>query len=168
MDALSPADLLVVLKLAVAPEHVGSVRALGTDLGMSKSAVANALRKLEAAGLIRGASGRRVNRLALRELLENAVRWLAPASLGEIAVGLPTAHSADVLARHFIGDPDPVVMPLADGPVRGRAVEPLHPLAPAAAARDPELHRLLAVVDALRIGGARDRQVAARELRTWL
>ena len=44
MDALSPADLLVATKLAVAPDHAGTVRALGTDLGMSKSAVANALR----------------------------------------------------------------------------------------------------------------------------
>lgn len=166
MDALSPADLLVATKLAVAPDHAGTVRALGTDLGMSKSAVANALRKLEAAGVLR-ASGRRVDKLALRELLEG-VRWLAPACPGEVVPGLPTAHCADVLARHFISDPDPVVMPLPGGPLRGRAVEPLHPLAPAAAARDPELHRLLAVVDALRIGGARDRQVAARELRTWL
>lgn len=167
MDALSPADLLVALKLAVAPEHAGTVRALGTELGMSKSAVANALRKLEAAGVVR-ASARRVDKLALRELLVGAVRWLAPAVPGEVVLGLPTAHSVDVLARHFIGDPDPVVMPLEEGPLRGRAVEPLHPLAPAAAARDPELHRLLAVVDMLRIGGARDRQVAARELRSWL
>jgi hypothetical protein len=36
------------------------------------------------------------------------------------------------------------------------------------AAKDPKLYRLLAVVDALRIGRARDREIAAAELRAWL
>jgi hypothetical protein len=136
---------------------------------MSKSSVAYSLRRLNALGLVKEESGgRRINKLALRDFLENGVRWVAPARLGDFELGLPTAHTADVLARNFVGDADPVVMPLAHGPVRGRAVSPLHPLAPKAAAQDERLHRLLAVVDALRIGRARDRQVAAKELRSWL
>jgi len=38
------------------------------------------------------------------------------------------------------------------------------PLAPRAAAHDPKLLMLLALVDAFRIGRARDREVAAAEL----
>jgi hypothetical protein len=75
-----------------------------------------------------------------------------------------TAHSAPSLAPKFIGGDDPVVIPLPRGPARGRAVTPLHPLAPGAAARDPKLYTLLALVDAFRIGGAREREVAATEL----
>jgi hypothetical protein len=166
---LAPADVLVALKLVAHPDRAVSVRQLGEELGMSKSSVAYSLRRLNALNLVKEARGvRRINRLALRDFLENGVRWIVPATLGDFELGLPTAHSADVLARNFIADADPVVMPLAHGPARGRAVSPLHPLAPKAAARDACLHRLLAVVDALRIGRARDRQVAAKELRSWL
>ena len=167
--ALAPADVLVAMKLVVHPERAGSVRQLGEELGMSKSAVAYSLNRLIALDLVKGEGGaRRINKLALRDFLENGVRWIAPAKLGDFELGLPTAHSADVLAQNFVGDADPFVMPLAHGPMRGRAVSPLHPLAPKAAARDERLHRLLAGVDALRIGRARDRQVAAKELRSWL
>lgn len=136
---------------------------------MSKSAVANSLNRLIALGLVKEEEGaRRVNKLAFRDLLENAIRWVAPAKLGDFELGLPTAQSADVLAEKLVADADPVVMPLPHGPMRGRAVSPLHPLAPKAAARDERLHRLLAIIDALRMGRARDRQVAAKELRRWL
>jgi hypothetical protein len=167
--ALLPADLLVALKLVAHPDRSASVRQLGEELGMSKSAVAYSLGRLQAVHLVnQGGGRRRVNRLALRDLIENGVRWIAPARVGDFELGLATAHSADVLARNFVSDADPVVMPLAHGPLRGRAVNPLHPLAPKAAARDERLHRLLAVVDTFRIGRARDRQVAAKELRAWL
>ena len=86
----------------------------------------------------------------------------------KLAATEPTAHAAPGLAASFRGDDDPVVIPLRHGPVRGRAVTPIHPSAPGAAARDPKLHELLAIVDALRIGGARDRSVAAAELKACL
>ena len=109
-----------------------------------------------------------MKKLLLRDCLGHAVRWIAPARVGDFELGLATAHTAEPLRGKLTGDDDPVVIPLAHGPVRGRAVTPLHPLSPAAAARDPKLYRLLAIVDALRIGRARDRQVAAGELRAWL
>jgi biotin operon repressor len=167
---LAGADLLVALVLAAHDDPTASVRQLGEEIGLSKSAVANSLRRLRALGLVKsdGDRGRRLNKLALRDCLEHAVRWIAPATVGDFELGLPTAHAADVLAHKLAGDHDPVVMPLPHGPVRGRAVPPIHPLAAAAAARDPKLYRLLAVVDALRIGRARDREIAAAELRTWL
>ncbi len=173
MDAavgLSAPDVLVAMKLVAHPERSASVRELGDELGMSKSAVAYSLGRLRALDLVKEERGgaRRVNKLALRDFLEHGLRWVAPATVGDFELGLPTAHSAQVLARNLIGDADPVVMPLAHGPMRGRAVTPLHPLAPKAAAKDETLYRLLSVVDALRIGRARDRKVALEELRSWL
>jgi DNA-binding transcriptional ArsR family regulator len=164
------ADLLVALVLAAHQDAAASVRQVGEEIGLSKSAVANSLRRLRELDLVKddGHGGRRLNRLALRDCLEHAVRWIAPAKVGDFELGLPTAHAAHVLAKKLAGDQDPVVIPLPHGPVRGRAVSPIHPLAPGAAAKDPKLYRLLAVVDALRIGRARDRDIAAAELRTWL
>jgi DNA-binding Lrp family transcriptional regulator len=168
-NAISSTDLLVLLKLAAATGASASVRALAAELGISKSAVANSLNRLAELELTKGeAASRRVNKLAARDLLEHAVRWLAPAKVGDWELGLPTAHSEEHLAARLRGDADPVVLPLAHGPLRGRAIPPVHPQAPAAAARDPRLHRLLAIVDALRIGRAREREIAASELRQCL
>jgi hypothetical protein len=171
MDTLSlqPVDLLVAAKVAAHPQAQPSVRKLGEELGMSKSAVAYSLRRLGELSLLDGSDGKRhINKLALWDCLVHAARWIAPARVGDYELGLPTAHASRALARKLVGDDDPMVMPLAHGPLRGRAVTPLHPLAPLAAARDPQLHDLLALIDALRVGRARDRQVAAAELRARL
>ena len=168
-NAISSIDLLVLLKLAASASASASVRELAGELGISKSAIAMSLKRLDELELTKGESpNRRVNKLATRDLLEHAARWIAPATAGDWELGLPTAHSAAHLASKFRGDTDPVVIPLAHGPLRGRAIPPLHPQAPAAAARDPRLHRLLAIVDALRIGRAREREIAASELRACL
>jgi hypothetical protein len=169
-NKLLPIDLLVALKLAAHEGEAATVRQLEDELGLSKSAVANSLLRLRELDLVKDdpANGRRVNKLLLRDCLEHAARWIAPARIGEFELGLPTAHAVESLKRKITGDEDPLVIPLPHGPSRGRAVTPLHPLAPEAAAKDPKLYRLLAVVDALRIGRARDRQLAAAELRACL
>lgn len=46
--------------------------------------------------------------------------------------------------------------------------EPLHKTVPEAAAKDPVLYELLALIDGLRDGRARERQIAERELGTRL
>jgi hypothetical protein len=56
------------------------------------------------------------------------------------------------------------VWPDAEGEVRGLTLEPLHRAAPAAARKDPVLYGLLALLDALRDGRVRERQIAEREL----
>ena len=48
--------------------------------------------------------------------------------------------------------------------MQGVAVEPLYSSVPGAAQRDPELYYLLALVDALRMGRARERAFAEKEL----
>jgi hypothetical protein len=167
--SLLPIDLLVALKLVAHDGEPSSVRQLEEELGLSKSAVANSLHRLVALDLVKNEpTGRRVNKLLLRDCLQHAVRWIAPAHVGDFELGLSTAHTNPGLKEKLVGDDDPVVIPLPHGPVRGRAVSPLHPLAPAAAAKDAKLHRLLAVVDAFRIGRARDRQLAVTELRACL
>ncbi len=116
-----------------------------------------------------GEEGRRVPKLMLLECVEHVARWIAPATVGDYELGLPTAHSeASVRAQLLGAEADTLVIPLPHGPVRGRAVSPIHPLAPAAAARDPRLHRMLALVDTFRVGRARERAIAARELRACL
>lgn len=55
-------------------------------------------------------------------------------------------------------------MPLPGGPARGPEIRPLYRSAPIAAAADPQLHELLALLDALRSGRARERKMAVDAL----
>ena len=66
------------------------------------------------------------------------------------------------MTRSADGDLPPV-WPDPDGEVRGATLEPLHKAAPKAARRDPALHELLALIDALRDGRVRERQMAEKE-----
>ena len=52
--------------------------------------------------------------------------------------------------------------------MRGLAFAPLYPSVPAAALQDSRLYELLALVDAIRDGRARERKFAAKELESRL
>jgi hypothetical protein len=79
---------------------------------------------------------------------------------------VPTAHSGPKLNSHFAsgseGSPveDVLVWPHEDGTVRGVSVTPLYAGAPRTAKKNPALYELLTLVDALRIGQARERRLA--------
>ena len=84
--------------------------------------------------------------------------------------GMPTAYAAPPLAKLLLGtaaEPPPV-WPDPDGEVRGIAFRPLHKLAPQAARADNNLYELLTLVDAVRSGRAREREIATKKLRMRL
>lgn len=169
MDALQPVDLLVALKLAASGDMDMSLRDIEEQLGVPRSTASLSLKRLGSHRIVRDIGGKRkIQRIALRDLIEGGIRWIAPGEVGDFELGLLTSHAAEPLASHLMGDPEPLVMPLPHGPARGRAVTPIHPLAPQAAAKDEQLYRLLVIADAFRVGRARDREVARRELRRWV
>ena len=57
----------------------------------------------------------------------------------------------------------PPVWPWHDGDTRGGGSKPLYKDVPHAALRDPALHQLLALVDAIRDGRAREPNLAERD-----
>lgn len=67
------------------------------------------------------------------------------------------------LASELVAN-DALVWPDDEGTATGTSLAPLHPAAPAAARRNPRLHEMLALVDALRVGRVRERTLAARRL----
>jgi hypothetical protein len=62
----------------------------------------------------------------------------------------------------------PPVWPDARGTVKGQRIEPLFKSVCAAVAQDPRLYALLALVDAIRIGQARERGIAGKRLMAML
>jgi hypothetical protein len=163
-SVLRPLDVAVAIRLAQTPG--ATFEALGRDLFMSTSTAHEAVKRLEAAQLVVRGS-RRVNRLALREFLEHGVRYAFPATVAAQVQGVPTAHSGPPLAAQIVAV-DPVVWPAAHGPVRGAGVTPLLARAAELPEHCPELYEALTLVDALRVGRARERTLASAALRERL
>jgi hypothetical protein len=87
-----------------------------------------------------------------------------------LARGTPTSCAAPPLTK-IIATAETDHAPLwpdAEGSVRGYALEPLYPSVPKAARLDKALYELLALVDAIRDGRARERNLAIEHLRTRL
>jgi hypothetical protein len=101
---------------------------------------------------------------------QHAVKYMFPAVEAGESRGVATAWGAEPLASRIASPPitlDPV-WPDAKGRRRGLAVRSLHHPVPEAARRDPRLGERLALVDALRLGDARIRGVAAELLTNCL
>lgn len=96
------------------------------------------------------------------EFAVHALRFIAPAELGALVPGVPAAWAAEPVALRVrsSGEDPPPVWPFAEGQIRGQAIEPLHPSAPEAVSEWPQLGEILAVLDSIRGGDARVRQVA--------
>jgi hypothetical protein len=161
---LKPHDVVVALQLALTPE--APYRTLADSVGLSLGEVHNAIKRLTTARLV--SPSRRVPRKeALLDFLLKGVPYAFPAELGTETRGVPTAHAAPPLDSQFSAS-DAVVWPSENGDRRGAAVEPLYEGAPSLTRRNPELYELLALVDAIRVGRARERQLATMILRERL
>lgn len=159
---LQPLDLLICLKIAAHQNGVFGYEALAEELGIGLGSAHRSVKRATDAGLL--TPKRTLNSPALSEFVVHGVRYAFYVRPGELTRGLPTAHAAPPLARLITPSSDVPVWPDPKGTTRGYAVAPLHKSAPEAARRDPELYELLALVDALRIGRARERKLAQEEL----
>lgn len=162
--SLRPGDVAVALELALRPGQalVPIAQAVGISLGETH----NAVRRLRAARLLRP-DDRHVMLHALIDFLTSGVPYAFPGTLGAETRGVPTAWAAPPLAEEF-GGADPVVWPSTAGRVRGQSLTPLYPGATALPKSRPDLYELLALVDAVRIGRARERTLAVTHLRQRL
>jgi hypothetical protein len=163
-QGLLPQDVLVLAKLVSYSGHRPPMAQMAADLGLSPSQVHASLKRLERSRLIAPSTNQPQLR-AVEEFLLHGVKYSFPALRGEATRGIPTGYAAPPLSAEFAAGEDlPPVWPNAEGEVRGLTLEPLHKAAPEAAKRDPMLYELLALIDALRDGRARERQLAEREL----
>jgi hypothetical protein len=165
---LKSVDLVVLLGLLRHPVGDWTVRSLADELWLPSATVQRALERLSVVGAF-DAGRRRVNVGATEDLFVYALRFVAPTVVGGETRGLPTAWAASPLLDRFAASDDlPVVWPDSLGEVRGLEVQPLHPRVVSLARADPGMYELLALVDGLRVGDARVRELAVRLLREWI
>jgi len=101
------------------------------------------------------------------EFLLYGIKYVFPQKPGPVVRGIPTSHSASPLKEKIQSSED-YVWPYAQGNIRGHSIIPLFVSAPGAALKDSDLHELLALVDALRVGRAREKEMAVTELKKRL
>lgn len=156
-------DVVVLLKLAGEPNDWTFER-VAEQLGLSASAVHRSLERAGQAGLY-DSPRRSVRRAQLLEFLAHGAKYVFPAVMRGEARGIPTAWAAPPLSSLLVQSGSNIpVWPHHLGKVRGLALEPLHSIVPEAALGDPRLGELLALFDAIRLGPARDRNLAIEEL----
>ena len=163
---LRPLDIVVMLKLSLESSERPPYLQLANELHLYPSEVYSSVKRARASHLVQGPElGDRLNRSSLLEFLVHGIRYAFPAEIGPPTRGVPTSYAAPPLSRAVadVGDLPPV-WPCPDGKVRGYSFVPLHKNVPKAALADERLYELLALVDALRNGRARERQLASQEL----
>ena len=168
---MKPQDIVVAIKIAILGQGKKTFSSLANDLVMSASEVHASTKRCEQAGIVTTSHGGGLSVLkpALKEFLSHGARYAFPAMLGPITRGMQTASAGPTLSKLLVASPEgPPVWPFAQGGARGPSVSPLYRRVPEAAAKDPELYDLLTLIDAIRLGGARDRELANNELKTRL
>jgi len=165
---LKPQDIVILLKLVASGDRPWSYPSLALELSMSASEVHAGVKRAAKARLLAAGKGEPF-RKALEEFLIHGVKYAYPPERGELTRGMPTAYAAPPL-RNLIAQAEepPPVWPYSKGQVRGYAFSPLYRSVPEAAAKDPKLYEILALVDAIRDGRARERELAVAELRARL
>jgi len=167
---LKPQDVCVLLKIVVLRRGPWSYGQLALELGMSASEVHAGVKRADHASLMRLDDGWGYpNVHAFEEFLVHGLKYAFAPVRGGLTRGVPTAHAAPPLCA-LLGAPagPPPVWPDAAASVQGIEFLPLYKSVPFAAARDPRLYELLALVDALRADDCPDPGRARQELRMRL
>lgn len=167
---LKPQDLAIALKLVALRGGWLPYAALGEAMHLSRFEAHAAVQRLIAARLVVEIDGPpRPVLEALRSFMILGAPYAYPPVRGEMTRGFPTAHGVSPLKDKLVdsGEPPPV-WPHPEGNARGPALLPLYENLPLAAREDPLLYELLALFDALRIGRARERDIASKALEKHL
>ena len=155
---MKPQDVVILLKIISLDTDDWQQKPLSDALKMSQSVA-----RSKFAGLLDG-TGKKVMRLAFFDFLQFGLTYVFPQKPGPVVRGLPTAHSAAPLNSVIVSE-ESYVWPWAKGKIRGHGIVPLYSSVPDAAAMDVKLYEMLSLTDALRIGRARERDLAIIELK---
>lgn len=160
---MKPQDVVILLKIIALNSVNWQQKPLAESLKMSQSEVSQSVARSKYSGLLDGES-KKVSRLAFMDFLQYGLALIFPQKPGPIARGIPTAHSAPPLNTHIQSN-EIFVWPSAKGKVRGQSILPLYPSIVEAIESDEKFYQLLTLVDALRVGRARERKLAITELK---
>lgn len=162
-SVMKPQDLLILLKIISIGNDSWNQKAMAEALCISQSEVSESIARSKFAGLLDN-KGKKVMRLALMDFLQYAIKYVFPQKQGVMVRGIPTSHSASPLKEEIISD-EQYVWPYSKGTVRGHSIVPFYPSVVEASLKDVKLYEILSLVEALRVGRAREREIAINLLK---
>lgn len=167
---LKPQDIVVLIKLLAYGDDRPSYAQIAEELYLSASEVHAAVQRARHARLLSPGDPVEVpNKSAIEEFLLHGVKYAFPPERGQLTRGIPTGYAAEPLKNRIsAGNEPPPVWPSTEGKTRGYSFTPLYKTVPRAALRDPYLYEVLALIDAIRDGRSRERQLAEQELKARL
>jgi hypothetical protein len=158
---LKPQDVLILIKLWLVRKEKWTFNRVAVELFMSPSEVHAAVKRATQAQLFDEHLKRpRLN--PLEEFLLHGVKYAFPPDLGTMTRGVPTAFATPDLLKSFAMDDkgEVYVWPYPEGEHRGISFSPLYKSVPRATLNDPSLYKLLGLLDAIRLGRAREQKKA--------
>jgi len=180
---LKSQDIVILLKI-LANKHPNQLlqKDLATYLCMSASEIHEGMKRLELSGLLgpvyrksEDSNSNKIIRMPIKSACEECliygVKYFFPVELGSYTRGIPTSYAAPLFEKHIMLGDDPIpVWPYAEGEHRGLALEPLYRSVPQAIAKHPDqpFYEFLVMIDAIRTGRARERNIATKLLREKL
>lgn len=164
---MRPQDIVILLKKLTPKGRSMNGKEMAESLGISAAEISMAMERNRRAQLV-DSSKNNVNVLALKEFIIYGIKYCFPAEQGKIVRGTPTASSADPIVQFLASNGNNFVWRDPLGAVRGQSITPLYPAVVEAVKKDSDLYALLAIVDAIRIGTIRERQIAIDCLERYL
>ncbi|PKK34853.1 hypothetical protein BWI96_20140 [Siphonobacter sp. SORGH_AS_0500] len=161
---MRPHDIAILLKIVLLSNEnkPWQYRDLSVALDISLSEISQSLRRSAFSGLYQE-DRKKVFRQRLYEFLQFGLPYTFPVNPGSLVTGIKTAHSHPYFREKLISSQE-LVWPYEDGDTRGQAIKPLYPGVPAAIQKDEIFYKMLASIDILRVGQAREILIAKEEL----
>ena len=163
---MRPQDIAILLKIISLDDQPFLLSGLSNSLFISLSEISESLNRSRIGALI-DYNKKKVNRQNLLEFLEHGVRFVFPQQPGSMVRGIPTAHSHPFMKKMFTTDIE-YVWPDNKGDILGLLIEPFYPKQVEAVKQDELFYKLLALVDVIRVGRAREIEYAVYELKKAL
>lgn len=163
---ISPQDIVILLKIILFGDEKWNQSMMAEALHISQSEISKSLVRSKYAKLLDN-SGKKVRKLALFEFIKYGLSIVFPQQLGPVVRGIPTAHSLPLL-NQLIQSNENIVWASGKGTIRGHSVLPLYNGALKAVKNDAKLHELLALIDVVRIGKVREKNIALEVLKNTI
>lgn len=168
---LKPQDVVVLAKLiALKGKNEWSQYSIAAELCLSPSQINSAFKRLVAMKLVTPYQPPKKPLPILQACAEffiHGLKYVFPAKLAELTRGIPTSYAAPSFKGSITLGEDPIpVWPYGNGTEKGVALLPLYPSVPESIIKyaDPLFYDILTLLDAIRSGRAREKQIAEKIL----
>ena len=151
--------------------EIFSVRGLGSSLGISKTEIAASLRRCVESNLLSISNSYdvvslvdlnwKVNQKALFNLIKYSIPHLYPPKLLGFDIGIPTGFSGPALSEEVTSAGNTkIIWSSEHGDAYGQVLDPIYKTVAYAAYQDEFVYKCFTLIDAYRLGKAREKDIA--------